>query len=294
MKLFFLFLIIFFSSFVYSQFSFQDAEREISRNCDYFINAENINHRTYAYDMFYSKLKEALNKENSFQYPFDSIKGVSILMSEDSMFRVFSWQFAKSFDDFEYGGIVQMNNGKVYILNDNKDFFPDLEYEVFKNDDWYGQLYYKLYTYLENNKKSYLLFGYKNIDSSTKMKVVSPIYFSDNMVYFGKEIFEDTLMEGGKKNRVVLSTSNSSASSMNYNESKNMIVYDHTITIMTPDRYGGKLTPVNVPDGSYHGYKWNGQYWEFVDKVFNSVYKEAPRPTPILNTKRENEDRRKK
>jgi hypothetical protein len=52
---------------------------------------------------------------------------------------------------------------------------------------------------------------------------------------------------------------------------------------MAPNRYDGKISPLNVPDGSYHGYKWDGAKWKFIDKVFKEIYKEAPRPNPVLN-----------
>jgi len=281
MRVIYALLILVFSSNLFSQNVFVDAEKELSRNCDYFINAVKSENRRYAYNNFVSKLHEVLKEDNSFYYPFDSVKGMSVLVSEDSIFRVISWQLMISEEEFEYGGIVQLKGGKVYNLIDNKDLFSDLSYEVFTNDDWYGQLYYNLFQYKVNKVNSYILFGYKRLDENHKVKIAAPIYFEGDKVYFGKEIFEDTI--GGMKNRVTLETSITAASTLNYNKDKDMIVYDHTISILTPGRYGKKLIALNVPDGSYHGYKWNGMKWGFVDKVFKDIYKEAPRPNPVLN-----------
>jgi len=288
MKMKYVQLTIFFILFLiqkdaYSQVEFTIAEKDLAKYCDFFINAEKSEHRIFAHSKFKHDFLDLLKYENSFSYPFDSLMGVSILVSPDSSLRVISWQLMITDNRFEYYGYIQKKNGSIFELIDNKEFFSDLEYEVFTNNDWYGQIYYHIHQYDDRNIKKYILFGYKRLGKDDKIKIASPIHFDNNVAYFGKDIFEDTLSSGGLKNRIVHKTAISAASSLTYNDSKEMIIYDHTVLLMVSSRFSNKVKPSYVPDGSYHGYKWNGKYWEFVNKVFSNIYNEVPRPNPILN-----------
>ncbi len=41
--------------------------------------------------------------------------------------------------------------------------------------------------------------------------------------------------------------------------------------------------PVQIPDGTYEAYRLNNGKWEYVEKVFDQILDEAPRPSPVLN-----------
>jgi len=106
--------------------------------------------------------------------------------------------------------------------------------------------------------------------------VLTPVYFEEDNIFFGKEIFQDTLRQEGLKNRIVLQTANEAASKLNYDENMGIIIYDHTTVI--PLKRSVKAGPAMVPDGSYHGYKLDGGKWIFIDKVFNQIYDENSIP----------------
>lgn len=268
----YLFLFSFFSSI--AQNDFHNIEKELAMYNDFFVNADKAEHRIEAHALFEDLFKKTLKKENSFNYSFDSLKWLSKLTAPDSTFRVFTWQLFISDYKVEYNGFVQTKDGSLYNLKDNKELFSDLEYEVFSNEDWYGQLYYNLHQYIKNGKNEYLLFGYKQLNKYNKIKVAAPIYFENKKVYFGKEIFQDTLQEGGLKNRVVLQTVIEAASKLNFDNNLGIIIFDHTVLIplKRPQEAGLSF----VPDGSYHGYKWIGGKWNFIDKVFNLKLDDAP------------------
>ncbi len=269
-----LFLIVFLFNglMINAQISFSQLEEELAMYNDYSINADSYNHREVAHKKFISLFEVALNRANSFKYPFDSLKWVSKVVAPDSSFRIFTWQLTKSFAKRDYFGLIQKRDGVVFKLVGNIDNRSDLEYSSYTEDDWIGQIYYNIHKY---KKGEYILFGYKLVGEMDKIKMATPAYFENNHVNFGKEIFEDTTGLGDRKSIITLKTSSNAASSMHYDEDKKMIVYDHTVVLMLPDRRG-KLRPFNVPDGSYHGYKWNGMVWRFVDKVYTRKLDHAP------------------
>src|ERR1022692_294419 len=56
-----------------------------------FINKDNDLERKNANYVFIKTLVSALKIPNSFLYPFDSVKSVSIVNSPDNRFRIISW-----------------------------------------------------------------------------------------------------------------------------------------------------------------------------------------------------------
>ncbi len=268
-----LLFILSFEAGVFAQKDLPAIEKQMARYSDYLVNADQYEHRKFANKKFRSLFEVALDEIKSFEYPFDSLLWISKLVASDSSFRVFSWQLTKSNTEREYFGYLQLKSGEVFRLLDNKEDISDLEYSTFSDNDWYGQIYYKIINYNRGDDIGYILFGYKLIGDHEKVKVAMPIELEKKSVHFGKEIFKDTI--SGFKTLIALRTASTAASSLNYNPNKDMIIFDHTISLMIPDMKG-KLHLTNVPDGSYHGYKWNGKYWDFIDKVFNQKFEEPP------------------
>jgi len=284
MRYFLFYLFLFINvPFFNAQNRFDIANKKLGQYNDYFVNADVAAHRIYAHDKFKNLFEKTLKKDSSYYYPFDSLKWISKLIPSDSSFRIFSWQLNISEGENEYYGYIQKRDGSLHKLTDNKEWFSDLEYEVFTPEDWYGQLYYNLYQYKNKDHNEYILFGYKQLNKYDKIKIAAPVYFENGEIYFGKEIFEDTLREGGLKNRIVLQTINTAASKLNYDENMGIIIYDHTILI--PLKRPQNIAPPLVPDGSYHGYKWDGTKWKFIDKVFNRKFDEKSIPGRNKNHK---------
>ncbi len=258
---------------IIAQNDFVDSEKDLALYSDFLVNADGFTHRKFANDKFLGLIEETLRKDKSFEYPFDSLKWISKITAPDSSFRIFSWQLTVSNKKREYFGILQKKDGIIYELKDNKSGIRDLEYSVFSDSDWFGQIYYNLIGYPVGDSMGYIAFGYKLLGDFEKVKTAMPLSFENEEVIFGKEIFQDTT--SGFKTLIALKTSAHAASSLNFDKDKDMIIYDHTIGLMLPDMKG-KLHPTKVPDGSYHGYKWDGAHWQFIDKVFLNKLKEAP------------------
>jgi hypothetical protein len=59
-------------------------------------------------DSFFTKvLIRSLLIKNSFYYPFDSVKGVSILYAPDSSFRIMTWSLTYNEDLCQQRGVIQ-------------------------------------------------------------------------------------------------------------------------------------------------------------------------------------------
>lgn len=233
-------------------------------------------------------LVEALQIENSFHYPFDRMKSVSIQYPADSTFRIFTWQLYVDVDEYRYYGAIQMNNSelKLFPLIDRSSDVYSHEQEVLSPKRWYGALYYKVHQFdTAEGERQYLLFGFDAYSMWNKRKLVDVLTFKEGEPVFGAPAFvhqDKTTGEITTKNRLLYEYSAEASFKLNYDETYEIILFDHLI--MTGSSYG--QGPAFVPDGSYEGYKLEDGKWNWVEKVFSEVLDEAPRPEPVLDNRK--------
>ena len=229
-------------------------------------------------------LVKALKIKNSFTYPFEQLRTVSIQYPPDSTFRIFTWQLYVDVNDYRYYGAIQMNSPelKLYPLIDRSRNVESEEQDILKPNNWYGALYYNLRQFDSPAGRHYLLFGFNGFSLFNKKKLVDVLHFENEEVVFGSPVFiqEDTLTgEQKSRNRLVLEYTAESSIRLNFDETYNQIMFDHLI--LMGGSYG--QGPTNVPDGSYEAYRLaNDGLWHWIEKVFDQVSEEAPRPEPIL------------
>ena len=107
--------------------TFQDSLANLSKT---FVNDQNDLERKNANYLFIKTLVSALKIPNSFLYPFDSVKSISILNSPDNKFRIFSWPVMNNDGSYRFYGAIQMNTGgalKLYPLEDYSPLFKTLK-----------------------------------------------------------------------------------------------------------------------------------------------------------------------
>jgi hypothetical protein len=233
-------------------------------------------------------LVKALKIRNSFEYAFERMKSVSILYSPDSSFRIFTWQLYVDINEYRYYGAIQMNTPelKLYPLIDRSFEVKDPEHEVLSPEKWYGGIYYNIHNFETPKGRHYLLFGYDAYSFFAKRKFADVLSFSEGKVLFGAPVFVETSKESGIRNirkRLVKEYSSEASFKFNFDQTYNMIVFDH----LTPaaGNYGQGLA--NVPDGTYEGYKLQKGTWNWVEQVFTGTMEEAPIPEPILDGRKE-------
>ena len=138
--------------------SLERVEIELANMANDILNHADTDHKIEVNKRFIAKLSETLAKPESFNYPFDSLKTVSILQPEDKSFRIFTWYFVDLNDPdafyaenaHYYFGLIQRKHidpaGKThYIVIPlmEMDKLPrGFESVVTDNAAWFGALYY--------------------------------------------------------------------------------------------------------------------------------------------------------
>ena len=227
-----------------------------------------------------------LVKKEAFKYPFDSLNTVSILYPADSTFRVFTWQLYEDINTYTYFGIIQTNSDSpvVHVLKDQSNEIEELETDILETDSWYGALYYNIKEFEGKEGKHYLLFGFDGYEFFNKRKLIDVLTFEDGQPIFGAPVFEPSEPNRPDltKSRLVLTYGAETTIRLNYDESLNIIIMDN----LMPGGGSLKGQIAMLPDGSYKGYKLDGNRWAYVDKIFDHTYEKAPMPQPILNKRK--------
>lgn len=255
---------------------------DIKFYADVIANAGNPAHKERANKEFI-KLFDAWIKSDQYnESDLESIQWLSVKKPDDNSFLVVTWQMVFDENRSDYFGYL-IKDGNVIELK-NSTFVEDLEYDVLSSTDWAGALYYNIHEVSKDNINYYILFGYNAYKNYEHRKIADVLYFDNGQPVFGHELFkkQEPGERGVIKNRIVLDYSNDSNVSLNYNPSLGMIIFDHLIPRI--GRIPGQ-GPTMLPDGSYVGYKWDGKYFNYVDKIYHQTQDKPPMPKPVLNDK---------
>lgn len=240
---------------------------------------------------FIPKLVAAIKFDNSFYFPFDSFETVSKIYSPDSLFRIFTWQLVLPKGHFRYYGLIQMRSAKLkmfplYDLSDTMQYEPQL---ITTNENWYGALYYGIVQKQADTKTIYTIFGFEGADAITRRKVIEILTFDANgKPNFGAPLFiakydEDSTryQRADTLSRFFIEYKYKAPTVMNYDRNLEMIVFDH---VAPPNDKGKGATFSYVPDGTYEGFVWKNNYWNWVENVFTFGINEndnPPIPVPL-------------
>lgn len=217
---------------------------------------------------FIRTLVSALKTPYSFNFPFDSLKSISIQASSDKRFRIFSWHLMNADGSYRYYGTVQMNNpdGKLQMfpLVDYTSEFKNPLDSVTTNDKWYGAQYYRIISVVNNVKTPYyMLIGWKGNNVKSTKKVIDVIYFKDNKAYFGMPVFDGD-KERATKKRVIFEYDRKASMVLNYDPKTTTIIFDHLAP--PDDKLKGRFE-LYGPDFSYDGYRLANGRWKLVEDI---------------------------
>lgn len=231
-------------------------EDSLKRIGERIVNGNDELERRNSTYTFIKMLVKSLKLPSSFDFPFDSVKSISILKPTDNRFRIFCWHLRNNDGTYRYYGAIQMNNPEkleLYPLFDESEKINHPEDTITGPEYWYGAHYYKI---LENKKrkvKYYTLLGWKNNDTITNKKVIDVLTISKETgkPVFGAPIFQ---VEDKKiKNRIVFEFTTQATMLLRYKEDKKWIVFDH----LSPSAASLKgIYAAYGPDLSYDGLKF--------------------------------------
>lgn len=228
-----------------------------------FVGNDNEPERKNANYAFIKTLVSALKIPDSYHYPFDSIKNISIVNAPDNHFRILAWHVMNDDGSYRFYGAIQINTGgslQLYPLEDYSPLLKNPEDSVTDNHKWYGAQYYKIIQ-PDAQMPYYTLLGWKGNNSQSTKKVIDVLSFKDGKPVLGMAIFDGN---GKIRRRVVFEYSKQASMMLKYIPEKQLIVFDHLSaaeakTKDKPETYG--------PDMSYSGYKYTEGRWRFVDNL---------------------------
>lgn len=256
---------------------------------DLLQNSPDVQVRRKASTRIMALLTQALNMNGSWDYPFDRVPQISVLLPDDKTYRLFTWQLYLDPDHYQHLGLMQLKkepNRPIRLL-DRSGEYVRLESTIGSADHWLGAVYYKIHTCEYKRKKYWLLFGFDGLESTSKRKIIDVLHLNDDdQPVFGDPVFQYQDGEGTvvkEKHRLVLDYATGSHVRLNYDDHYKMILFDHLMPF-ADERNG--LGLVNIPDGTYEGFKYEKGVWVHVDKVFDKVMDEAPVDFPVLNDRK--------
>jgi hypothetical protein len=287
----------------------EDTLRQLSND---FTDDTLVANRQKSCYAFIPKLVHALKYDNSFFYPFDSVETVSKIYPPDSSFRILTWQlfynrrinlearYSKTGRDtfFEkpvarYYGVIQMRSKemKIFPLFDVSDTLSYGTQQILGPGNWWGELYYNIIEKEVDGKNYYTLFGFQAIDQLTRRKIIDVLTFdSKGTPLFGAPLFRFKYEDSSQAKlldtltRFNITYKFDAQATLNYDPELEMIVFDH---VAPPNNKAQGATFTYVPDGTYEGFKWITNHWQWIEKVFTFAINEddnPPIPVPLFGT----------
>jgi len=240
---------------------YQDTLKALGKK---FVNHPDELERKSANYSFIKLLVGALKTPHSFNYPFDSLKSVSIINSPDNRFRIFSWHVMNQDGSYRFYGTIQMNTGDKLLMYPLEDYSPLLknpEDSVTDNHKWYGAQYYKIIR-VDAARPYYVLLGWKGNTVKSTKKVIEVLSFDRN----DKPMLGMPVFNGNTKarDRVVFQYTRQASMLLRYIPDQHLIVFDH---LAPPDKRMKDQFESYGPDLSYDGYKLMNGKWKFVENL---------------------------
>lgn len=249
-----------------------DLEKKLKAYSDTLRNDRSEKKRFEANDSFISYLSIALNTDNAFDYPFDSLQTVSVIKSPDNMVRLFTWVCVTQKEDFKHYGWIQYKfNGIIYNkeLKDSSAYSSALLRQTLTNNTWFAALYYQLIPFKNGETTHYCLVGYIGMDKYRDRKVLDILTINEKgIVEFGHPVFYASKRDNTPAYRVVFEYGNGAGMTLRYEDARKMLVISH----LSPEvpEFKGDFSRY-LPDGTYDFYKLKKGKWVFGENL--SKYK---------------------
>ncbi len=209
--------------------SIRDTEDSLASLMKQIYSDNTISTKEIANNNFISLLRAILINNDAFNYPFDSLKHIGKIKSEDKKVRIFSWNFPQPGGFQKYYGFIVLRKEKegiqLFELTDNrKEIFNPIK-DILGIRSWMGALYYTIADISYKGQTHYILLGldFNNLFSSKK--IIDVLTFGKNMEpIFGANIFQ---VDNVILSRVVFEFSARTNMMLRYLPETKTIVFDH-------------------------------------------------------------------
>lgn len=212
-------------------------------------------------------LAETLKMDNVFNYPFDSIKGISNIYAPDRSMRIINWNLEhENFTHTYYCYVLvpKANSNKCSVIefNDQRQAITEPANKTLDNKKWLGALYYEIILNYQNGRKEYIVLGWDGNNHASHKKIIDVMIVNGEKIQMGSPIF---YMENGAVNkRIILEYSSRAQISLKYKAKEKLIFFDH-LEPETPMAEG--IYEFYFPDGYYDGFVLEDGKWKFKSNV---------------------------
>lgn len=264
-RLFFIFILILCVSEAFNQVSLPRTEAFIQKLHQQITPASTDKDKLNLTDSLLVALETALNNPGAFDYPFDSLKFIGKISSDDRKLKILTWNLPLSdATNCYYGFILYKTSGdsyKVFRLTDSSAATTNAEYKELTNDNWYGCLVYDIIDVRNSGETWYTLLGYDPDNIFTSKKLIDILSFSNNKPVFGKPVFN---LKRKTHHRVIFEYSARVQMMLIYDQRPDMIIFDHLAP--SSPAYQGNFTYYG-PDFSHDGFKFEKGMWELRENI---------------------------
>jgi hypothetical protein len=214
-------------------------------------------------------LEEMLPYPGVMDYEFSLFESMSTIKSPDGEFRLFNWNTEDlngNNKHFCYAVIPNRGNKPNEVIEFKEDHvtISHRPEHTLTPNTWYGALYYKIIPTKIGNKTVYTVIGYNGGTRSSNKKILDVFYFKGKKLRLGYPIFQESKESKSLLRRVFFEYSEKVTIAVNMNERLDAIVFDHLVP--EAENLKGFYT-YYVPDMTYDGYRWNGEYWEYLEDL---------------------------
>lgn len=212
-------------------------------------------------ETFDSLLYEVLKKDSRMHLCFDSLRNLSVLTAKNKLLRIYTFICPLTGGkQYRYFGFVQWKNkkGELPVVVRLNDVMPEgqvTEKLMLNHQNWPGALYYKLISTSVKGRLYHTLLGWRGKDLESTMKVIDVLTIENDKIYFGAPIFQT---DYGLRQRILFEYNARAVMSLNYDEKKKRIVFDH-LSPPSPQLSGNFKT--YGPDFTYDSYQWKQGRW---------------------------------
>jgi hypothetical protein len=237
---------------------------------DIVMNTAASDHRIRANDSLNRAVDRFLQFPSSFDEQVVEFPWISVQTDADKTFRLLTWQLNVGDSSYASYGRIQMKSNDFIELRDQKNQIEP-RFRTLDVDSWLGARYYNMKEFEYKGQPVYLLFGYDGHSRWNRQKIADILYFENGEAKFGLPVFTEEGKDADRYGsyRIILKYSLDSRVTLDFDETMDMIVHDHLISVQ--GRFEGQ-GETSISDGSFEGYRLNKKgVWVYQEKLFKET-----------------------
>ena len=242
-------------------------ESDMVRHLEEISQNPNVETRILHSDSLRLRIIDAMDIPECFDYPFDSVKSMSILKSSDKKIRIFNWNLPLEEQTHVYFCFVLHYDKKSKSswweeLIEGEESISNPENKYLKYDQWIGALYYDIIPVkISKNKTNYTLLGWDGNDRYTTRKIIDVYSVQGDKTRLGAPIFKT---DKGTQKRYIIEYSSEVMVTCRWREKEKRIVFDH-VAPRDPSMEG--IYSYYGPDLTYDSFVLEKEKWVMYSNV---------------------------